>query len=292
MRVHQIYGKKQKNDLKINDACGPCSGRPIALSLLAVKLPIHASFQQYLSFKDPFTGEILAYRVLPFGLATATTFASGISAEAGLIMEARYRNAGIDGGSQHIYLDDFLFKNVVKQHSKVMLDTGRETLRELGMPIAEPKTVEPTQSTTVLGRTLDSVAQTIGVSEDHIKYAGAEIARILRDGRTTKRRFHTLAGLLGFLAPVVRGAKFRMRPFWRHLRKLKLRRTTPVPKDLRRDLEWWSQRVVSGDIPPTSRWRCPATFDLDLLYTADLTVLEACQNLLLTTTSQPETHTR
>ena len=49
-------------------------------------LPIHASFQQYLSFKDPFTGEILAYRVLPFGLATATTFASGISAEAGLIM--------------------------------------------------------------------------------------------------------------------------------------------------------------------------------------------------------------
>ena len=66
------------------------------------------------------------------------------------------------------YADDFLFiggKNRVGKSCKELLECFQDVCRELGVPLAEDKTIEPTTCQTFLGLKIDSAKQMVSVPD-------------------------------------------------------------------------------------------------------------------------------
>ena len=69
------------------------------------------------------------------------------------------------------YADDFLFiggKNPVGKSCKELLECFQDVCRELGVLLAEDKTIEPTTCLTFLGLKIDSAKQMVSVPEEKI----------------------------------------------------------------------------------------------------------------------------
>ena len=235
-------------------------------------LPVHQLIHRYLSFRDPITGEIRAYRVLPFGLATAPTYASGISGEAALIIGSYTRCV------QHVYLDDTLQRSpgsssnaeLGRQAANVDLDISLGIIRNLGLTEAKEKTVRATKSIKSLGYRVNSTDCTIEISEDHRAFTAKYIGDMVTGEHFPKKReFASLCGLMSFLTPAIRGAKSYLRPFWDHLKYLKNSKgkMKALPADLCRDLLWWRDKLQPGNFKSVAKWINPAVSDMECLWT-------------------------
>lgn len=188
-----------------------------------LNLPMHSTFQKFLSLTDPISGEIIAYKRLPFGLKPATTFASAVSAEAAKIAQLQLST----DTAVHVYIDDVLERSPREDTSSADIETTERVFADLGLPAATEKTVKARQRAKHIGRVIDSVAMTVEVSEAHRACAAGKVQALLGGHRPGRREFHSLCGLLNFLLPAIRGAKPYLRPFWRHLRNLP---AAPAPR--------------------------------------------------------------
>jgi hypothetical protein len=243
----------------------------IDLRSFYLQLPVHDAIQPYLSFKDPLSGEIRKYLKVPFGLTTAPTYASGVSAEASLIVGSHTSCA------QHVYLDDTLQRTpgaagssrVGLDQAESDLDISIAVLADLGLPVSTEKTVRPSKRVKSLGYMLDTQKRTVGVSEDHRAFTAAYIDGMLSGERYPWRReFHSLCGLMSFLTPAVRGSRSYLRPFWDHLKRLKSWRggATALPAELLSDLAWWKERLTPARFKKEAKWCNPATVDIEYMW--------------------------
>ena len=66
----------------------------IDLSSFYLHLPLHRLAQDYLQLRDPFSGELLTYAVIPFGITSAPAFASMVSAVVLKILKHRALSLG------------------------------------------------------------------------------------------------------------------------------------------------------------------------------------------------------
>ena len=228
------------------------------LSNFYLRLPTHRLFNPYQSFRDPFSKDLKMYVRLSFGVKVGSTFASGVSAEANLIIRARFIKLGIQTRFK-IYIDDYFGRCQSPADAAYALHVSEEILNEkLGLPTSKDKKVTPTQTCEMLGVLLDSVACTSSVKPKHREHAMKEIETILAAKDVKARRLHRLCGLLNFSVPLVFGSRPFLRPLWALLKLKKRNPHAKITDNQYSKLRWWFTLLNSGLPAPNTPWVNPA----------------------------------
>jgi hypothetical protein len=145
-------------------------------------------------------------------------------------------------GSDNIdhYLDDFIFMATLKDRCKFLLDEFSALCLELGVPVADEKTVGPVTCITYLGYELDSELMEIRIPQDKIISILGQIDFILSKSKVTLRQLQSLTGSLVFCTKAMPSA----RAFVRRMYSAMSHATRPhhkvrVTKGIQKDIEMW-----------------------------------------------------
>lgn len=138
------------------------------------------------------------------------------------------------------YLDDYLLVNSSKTGCSHDINIFVGLALELGIPLADDKTVGPTQSIEFLGYLIDTVNAEIRLPRDKLQKCKDLISGMLNRQRCKVKQIQSLAGLLQFTcAVVVPGRAFLVR-----LYALTCGRSNPhfsvyLSKEVKKDLQLW-----------------------------------------------------
>ena len=228
-------------------------------------LPLHPEVRRYFQIVDPETGERLKYCVVPFGLSSAPSYASLVSAELLSIILHR-ANLAESGervrGSSHI--DDFGL--VSQDHGRALEagDIAGRLLEEVGLPESREKRCGPTTRARWLGAVHDTETACSSASLDHLEAAAEEAWSLSRARRWSRRRLQSAVGLIQWVSQFVCGSQPYLRSAWDCLRGA--RRWFRPTKRARADFRWWSRtacklaksgggvRWIGGESPLVLTW--------------------------------------
>ena len=140
------------------------------------------------------------------------------------------------------YLDDFFMAHYSESVCQHDLDVFLSICSELGVPLADDKTVGPSTRVTYLGIEIDSSDMTIRLPSDKME----KIQLLLHTWKTkrkcTKQELLSLIGILSFACKVVKGGRMFLR------RLIDLSTTVPslhhhvyLNSEAQADIQWWLQ---------------------------------------------------
>ena len=102
------------------------------------------------------------------------------------------------------YLDDFLFAGKAEtEDCKFLMSVFRQVCNELGVPIAEEKTVGPTCVLIFLGLEIDTEKMVIRIPADKLDEVREKLLFVLNRNKVTLRELQSLVGLLNFCARAI-----------------------------------------------------------------------------------------
>lgn len=201
-----------------------------------LQLSIRRAFQKYLSLRCPLTNELIRYCALPFGLSTAPGWASAISSELTRIVRA----CGVDCVIE--YLDDLHIIASSQKDAQLALIITLQVLNSLGVEVAPEKVTHPTQLPTILGHVVDTVNMTISVRQEHLEWALRCVRSVLKRKRISRRKAQSLAGMLNWIAPMLKGSRPYLRSAWDLFRSRA--RAFKVPDYFLQDMRWWRSAML------------------------------------------------
>ena len=147
------------------------------------------------------------------------------------------------------YLDDFLIVASSREECLRAQLTLIHLLHSLGFQVNWSKLSGPSQSVKFLGIILDSIAMQAFVPEDKISALEDQLTFLISHRKASKRDLQRVAGLMNFLAKVVKGG----RTFLRRVLDFIIRLKRPfykarITSDPRKDFCWWLNccRVFNG----------------------------------------------
>ena len=148
--------------------------------------------------------------------------------------------AGVSGVIH--YLDDFFLCAPSAEECQANMDTMVSLFTELGIPLADDKTVGPSQIVTYLGIEIDATSQTIRLPPDKYDELVSMLAAWKERKKCTKRELLSLIGSLSFASKVVKPGRI----FLRRLIDLsttvsKLDHHISLNVKSRADIDWWCQ---------------------------------------------------
>ncbi|XP_041442566.1 uncharacterized protein LOC121401560 isoform X1 [Xenopus laevis] len=197
-------------------------------------LPLHPE-----SFKLTgcyFQGAFFVDLCLPMGCAISCSYFEMFSTFLHWLICQRSGNAAI----AH-YLDDFLIIGP-KQTGKCQETLLRflQMLKELGVPVADEKTVQPTTKLTFLGIEIDTKARRCRLPRDKVEKSKQAIHNLMGTKKVTLREMQQALGLLNFACRVIPMGRI----FKRRLEKATTGVKKPfhkirITKELRADLGVW-----------------------------------------------------
>ena len=196
-----------------------------------LQLSVRKRFQRYLSLKCPLTGKLLRYRRLPFGLSTAPGFASLVSSELCRFVRAAGFSCVVSS-----YIDDLTFIGDEDEVRRALAYT-LQMLEQLGIGVAPEKVFWPAQVATVLGIVIDTKEGVLRAKPEHVAWTQRVIASVLKRRRLTKRKLQSLAGMLNWISPLVRGSRPYMRGLWNLFKRTSS--TISAGPELIADLKFW-----------------------------------------------------
>lgn len=173
---------------------------------------------------------------LPFGLRSAPKIFTRFADVLEFLLSR-------EGPVPHIqqYLDDFFLAGKPKSNEcHDALVTCSRLCKELGIPLSEDKTADPSTVLTFLGIELDSSAMELRLPQDKIVKIKNELAFWVSNRTGTKRQLLSLIGLLQYCCQaIVLG-----RPFLRRLIDLacavsKLHHLVRLSAWEKDDIKWW-----------------------------------------------------
>ena len=151
------------------------------------------------------------------------------------------------GGITYIvhYLDDFFLCAPSAGECQVHMDTVMSLFTELGVPLAEDKSVGPATSVCYLGIEIDSKAQVVRLPADKFAELLATLHLWRRKKKCTKRELLSLIGSLSFASKVVKPGRM----FLRRLINLSttvsdLNHHISLNAESRADIIWWCDYLV------------------------------------------------
>ena len=202
-------------------------------------LPLHPS--QYHLTGFTWQGKYYYDRCLPMGLASACKKFEEFSDALKWILETKLRVTSIAK-----ILDDFLFVEKTTLACRHALFSFLALCAHLGIPIADHKTVLPTNILVFLGILLDSIDMIAQLPEDKLVNYKAEIIKMAQAPKTTLKELRSLLGKLQFATSVVVPG----RPFLRRLYDLTKGVTKPchhirLTKGTKNDLKLWESFLAS-----------------------------------------------
>ncbi|XP_049331019.1 uncharacterized protein LOC125799099 [Astyanax mexicanus] len=211
-------------------------------------IPIYPPHRKFLRFA--FQGRTYEYMVLPFGLSLSPrVFVKCTEAAIGPLRANGIRLA--------TYLDDWLLAAKSKEEAVTHTEYLMRHLSWLGFQINLAKSVlNPSQSVTFIGLSLDSVAMRARLSPDRVEAFQACLAQFRRGNYVELRMCYRLLGLMASALAAIPLGRLHMRGFQRWVAKLGLdprmyaRRKIIVSAQGARTLRLWKHpRFLSQGAP-------------------------------------------
>ena len=159
-------------------------------------IPIHPSDFPLLGIK--WDNQFYYDVCLPMGLSSSCAILEAFSSSLEWISVHRFGASGV----LHI-LDDFLFLAKTETKSRTDLSNFLRLFGYFGVPIAQEKTVGPSQVIQFAGITLDSVIQEARLPEDKLQKCRLLLKSFYNRRKVTLRELKSLLGLLSFTCSVI-----------------------------------------------------------------------------------------
>ena len=106
------------------------------------------------------------------------------------------------------YLDDFLFAGEpLTNNCQILMESFTKMCQELGVPIADKKTVGPSTLITFLGLVTDTLRMIVKIPEDKIEKLKFGISLILNSKKLKIKEFESIIGLMAFCAMPIPSAR-------------------------------------------------------------------------------------
>lgn len=203
-----------------------------------LRFSVRKSFAKFLRFA--FEGNVYEFIRMPFGLSSAPYFCELLLS----VVSWKLRSMGI----RHTrYIDDILFYGDSEAEVEHNLAVALELFKLFGLPVGAAKTVHACRRIPFLGVSLDSVNETVELTQERRAEIVALIRKFLSLRSAKLRQVESLVGKLSFAAIVLPGA----RPFMRsiidaiggHDRSAVVRLSAAFKVDLRtwlRSLDRWN----------------------------------------------------
>ena len=175
-------------------------------------------------------------KCLPFGASISCSLFEKFSTALHWFTEQKTGNKDI----LH-YLDDFLFgAEADSPKCQFTLQTFRDICKLWGVPVAEDKTVEPTEILTFLGIEFDTLAMELRLPNEKLVELKHTLELFVQSKKVTLRQLQSLIGLLNFACQVVLpGRAFCRRLIDATCNIRKPRHRIRVSKSMREDIKVW-----------------------------------------------------
>lgn len=141
------------------------------------------------------------------------------------------------------YLDDFIFAGGISSNDCYILMTKfLEVAQEMGVPIAENKTVGPTTVLEFLGLEIDTVLMMVRIPSLKLHKLKSLIGNMLSMKKITVKQFESIIGLMSFCARAIPSARAFLRRFYDLLASLRVRKPyylIRVTQEVKQDAQVW-----------------------------------------------------
>ena len=175
-------------------------------------------------------------KCLPFGASISCSLFEKFSTALHWFTEQKTGNKDI----LH-YLDDFLFgAEADSPKCQFTLQTFRDICKLWGVPVAEDKTVEPTEILSFLGIEFDTLAMELRLPNEKLVELKHTLELFVQSKKVTLRQLQSLIGLLNFACQVVSpGRAFCRRLIDATCNIRKPHHRIRVSKSMREDIKVW-----------------------------------------------------
>lgn len=205
-------------------------------------LPVHPGDFDLLGFK--IEDKYYVNKCLPMGCAVSCKIFEKFSTFLHWLVEKKTGLNTLDH-----YLDDFIFVGKERTNQcKKLMGAFSSLCKDLGIPIAENKSVGPVTVLTFLGLEIDTEEMVIRVPKEKCDLLVSELEYYLKQDRITLKKLQSLVGSLNFFGKAIRCARAFNRRFYdltthvkrpHHFIKLNL--------EVKEDIEVWLQFLKSYD---------------------------------------------
>ena len=198
-------------------------------------IPIRPECYRYMGFQ--WEGNYYYYKVLPMGCKSSCAIFSEFSDSIKWLLQERVPHAKIVK-----VLDDFLFVGNTKSACNLLLNTFKSICAEMGVPVAQHKTVDACQDLIFLGIRLDTRNMVATLPTDKILRYGEKLEATLEKRKITLTELKSLLGTLQYATSVVRGGKAFLRRMYDLTRNVKHGHyKITLTKEVKEDLVTWQK---------------------------------------------------
>ena len=186
-------------------------------------------------------GKYYCYTVLPFGCRSAP-FHFNCFADA---LEYIACKLGASPDTYH-YLDDTVTCSPSERETNRSIDIFNETARKAGFTLQQQKCTRATQTLEFLGIEINTLKQTLSITQDRMNEIVSELQSWLTTKVCTKRQLLSIIGKLSFAAKVVRSGRTFLRRLIDLSKTVKhLHYKIKLNKAARADFKWWLACIQS-----------------------------------------------
>jgi len=113
------------------------------------------------------------------------------------------------------YLDDFFFAGESStQNCAKLMETFVEVCKELGVPLAEDKTIGPTAQIIFLGMEIDTVLMVVKITQDKLERLKLMLLSIISKKRIALKELESVTGLMAFCSRAISSSRAFIRRFY------------------------------------------------------------------------------
>jgi len=141
------------------------------------------------------------------------------------------------------YLDDFIFAGASSSNDCFLLmETFFSVSRELGIPIAEKKTVGPTTVLDFLGFIIDTVHMMVKIPQDKLVRLRVSLLDVLTKKKITLKDLESVTGLMSFCSKAIPSARAFIRRFYDLIASVNNKKPhyfVRINKEVKKDVQVW-----------------------------------------------------
>ena len=137
------------------------------------------------------------------------------------------------------YLDDFLFMAESEVLCQEYLNVFSTICADIGVPLSLEKTTKPSNSTTFLGITLDTVTQEATLPKEKIDQYCSDLNSISKRRSIKKRDLQSIIGKLAFASSVVPARAFLRRMINLMSQSKQLHHYITISREVKKDINTW-----------------------------------------------------
>lgn len=143
-------------------------------------------------------------------------------------------------------LDDFLLAGPANSHQcRSLVEVFESTCQELGVPIAEEKSVDPTTIMVFLGLEIDTNEMSVRIPVHRIVELQALLHKYISRKKMSLKELQSLVGKLNFFGQAVRSSRAFLRRFYDSMTPLKKpHHVLRLSRELKEDLALWLEFLV------------------------------------------------